>query len=299
MEVNLELYKVFCEVVKYKNISRAADSMYVSQSAVTQSIQKLEDILGGKLFYRSKQGVELTEEGQNLYDYIKDSVEKLNNAENIFSNYTNLEKGKVRIGGGNSLVNSLIIEPLIDFMKQYPKVDVDIHNGLTDDLVKELANGELEMVVLNLPYKGKKYSNIDFHDIRKAKYCFFCSKKYYEDHNIKSLKKLKNNTDVDFIFPKNPSNKYKILMQYLEDNKLELNAKYYVSSSTLMKKLVLGDLGIAFNNLENIESIKDNIEIIEEVEVDELMQGIATLKKNMINKATLELIKQIKKYNNV
>ena len=46
MNANLELYRIFCEVVKYKNISKAAENIYISQSAVTQSIQKLEKILG-------------------------------------------------------------------------------------------------------------------------------------------------------------------------------------------------------------------------------------------------------------
>ena len=66
MNANLELYRIFCEVVKYKNISKAAENIYISQSAVTQSIQKLEKILGGKLFFRNKNGVELTEEGKNF-----------------------------------------------------------------------------------------------------------------------------------------------------------------------------------------------------------------------------------------
>ena len=84
MNTDLELYRVFCQVVKYKNISKTADSMYLSQSAVTQSIQKLESMLGGNVFYRNKKGVELTEEGRNLYEYIKDSIETMSNAENIF-----------------------------------------------------------------------------------------------------------------------------------------------------------------------------------------------------------------------
>ena len=124
MNADLELYRVFCEVVKHKNISKTAESMYISQSAVTQSIQKLETILGGKVFYRNKNGVELTEEGRNLYEYIKDSIETMSNAENIFSKYINLEKGKIRIGGGNSLVNSLIINPMIEFINKYPNVDI-------------------------------------------------------------------------------------------------------------------------------------------------------------------------------
>lgn len=51
-------------------------------------------MLGGKFFYRNKSGVELTEEGKNLYEYIKDSIEIMSNVENIFSKYINLEKGK-------------------------------------------------------------------------------------------------------------------------------------------------------------------------------------------------------------
>ena len=160
MNADLELYRVFCEVVKHKNISKTAESMYISQSAVTQSIQKLETILGGKVFYRNKNGVELTEEGRNLYEYIKDSIETMSNAENIFSKYINLEKGKIRIGGGNSLVNSLIINPMIEFINKYPNVDILINSGITDGLIQKLANGELDLVVLNLPFKLNKYSNV-------------------------------------------------------------------------------------------------------------------------------------------
>ena len=142
MNTNLELYRVFCEVVKYKNISKTAESMYISQSAITQSIQKLETMLGGKVFYRNKNGVELTEEGKNLYEYIKDSIETMSNAENIFSKYINLEKGKIRIGGGNSLLSYLIFEPFLTFIKKYPGIEVSISSGLTDILMQKLANGE-------------------------------------------------------------------------------------------------------------------------------------------------------------
>ena len=53
MNADLELYRIFCEVVKYKNITKTAEKLFLSQSAITQSIQKLESILGGKLFYRN------------------------------------------------------------------------------------------------------------------------------------------------------------------------------------------------------------------------------------------------------
>ena len=75
-----------------------------------------------------------------------------------------------------------------------------------------------------------------------------------------------------------------------------LNANYEVSSSSIMKRLVLNNIGIGFTNTENIKEINDNIKIIQKIEIDTTQEGIATLKKNMSNKATLELVKEIKQY---
>ncbi|MCI9000525.1 MAG: LysR family transcriptional regulator [Clostridia bacterium] len=293
MSTDLELYRVFCEVVKYKNISKTAENMHISQSAITQSIQKLENMLGGKVFYRNKNGVELTEEGDSLYEYIKDSIETMTNAENLFSKYINLEKGKIRIGGGNSLISSLIFEPLLTFIKKYPNINISISSGITDSLIQKLANGELDIVILNLPYKNKKYSNIEIIPLKKSRYCFFASKQYLKEHPIKELKEIENHT---LILPKSPSSKKKILNDYCNKENLALTANYEVSSSSIMKRLVLNDIGIGFTNIENIKEISGNIKMIQEIEFTETKEGIATLKKNMANKATLELVKEIKNY---
>lgn len=295
MNADLELYRVFCEVVKHKNISKTAESMYVSQSAVTQSIQKLETILGGNVFNRNKNGVELTEEGRNLYEYIKDSIETMSNAENIFSKYINLEKGKIRIGGGNSLVNSLIINPMIEFINKYPNVDILINSGITDGLIQKLANGELDLVVLNLPFKLNKYSNVEVFPLKKSQYCLFCSKSYAKEHNIKNLENIE---ECKFVFPKTYSSKSKILNEYLKNNNIEINPNYEVSSTSIMKNLVMSDVGIGFAKIEALNDIIGDIKIIKKISTNDAEEGIATLKKNMCNKATLELVKEIKKYYN-
>ena len=296
MNTDLELYRVFCEVVKYKNISKTAESMYLSQSAITQSIQKLENMLGGKVFYRNKNGVELTEEGRNLYEYIKDSIETMSNAENIFSKYINLEKGKIRIGGGNSLVNSLIISPLIEFINKYPNIDISINSGMTDSLMQKLANGELDLVVLNLPIKLNKYSNVEVVPLKKAKYCFFCSKKYAKENSIKDLENIEN---LKFIFPKTYSSKSKILNEYIRDNNININSNYEVSSTSIMKKMVVNNIGIGFAKVEVLEDILDDIKIIKKISINKSEEGIATLKKTMSNKATIELVNKIKEYYNI
>ena len=77
---------------------------------------------------------------------------------------------------------------------------------------------------------------------------------------------------------------------------IDLIANYEVSSSSIMKRLVLNDIGIGFTNVENLKDIKDKIIIINKIEIEDTKEGIATLKKNMSNKATIELVKEIKRY---
>lgn len=292
MNIDLELYRVFCEVVKYKSISKAAENMYLSQSAVTQSIQKLEKLLGGKVFYRNKNGVELTEEGKNLYEYVKNSIETMSNAENIFSKYITLEKGKIRIGGGNALVSSMILNPMFKFIENYPNVDISISTGVTDNLMQKLANGEVNLVVLNLPFNASKYSNVEIIPLKKSRYCFFSSKKYAKENDIKDLEKCK------FVLPPQYSAKGKILNEYLKENNIDIHHNYAISSTSLMKKMVVNSVGIGFAKLDTLDDVMDDIKIIKRIDINGLEEGIATLKKNMSNQATIELVKEIKKYHN-
>lgn len=70
MAVKLELYRVFHEVARMGNISAAAQNLFISQSAVSQSIKQLEEQLQVRLFSRSTKGVYLTSEGKLLQEYI-------------------------------------------------------------------------------------------------------------------------------------------------------------------------------------------------------------------------------------
>ena len=72
--VKLELYRVFREVAEAGNISLAAENLYLSQSAVSQSVKQLEQQLGTRLFLRSPRGVTLTEDGRLLFEYVRSAM---------------------------------------------------------------------------------------------------------------------------------------------------------------------------------------------------------------------------------
>ncbi len=75
MDQNLSQYKIFYEVAKAGNISKAAKELFISQPAISKSISKLEDNLGVALFTRNSRGVQLTEEGKLLFHHTKTAFE--------------------------------------------------------------------------------------------------------------------------------------------------------------------------------------------------------------------------------
>ena len=77
MYQNLSSYRIFYTVANTKNISKAAKELYISQPAISKSIQKLEESLGTKLFERSSRGVALTDSGELLYTHVKSAFETL------------------------------------------------------------------------------------------------------------------------------------------------------------------------------------------------------------------------------
>ena len=88
-DINLNLYKIFYEVALSESISNAAKKLYITQSAVSKAIKKLEEELNTELFYRNSKGVKLTEKGEELIFYVE---EAFNNLLNSASQYANREK---------------------------------------------------------------------------------------------------------------------------------------------------------------------------------------------------------------
>ena len=126
MNIDFELYRVFNEVANSGNITAAAEKLHISQPAVSKSIKSLENQLGGALFIRTKRGVTLTEEGKELYSYIKLAIEHIRNAENRFTDMINLNTGIIRIGISRTLVKYYLLPYLEKFHKKYPNIRIEI-----------------------------------------------------------------------------------------------------------------------------------------------------------------------------
>ena len=97
MNANFEYYKVFYYVSKYENLTKAASVLKTSQPAVTRTIHNLENILGCRLFTRSKSGMKLTPEGKIFYQYVAAGCAQFFKAEDNLNNLISLENGTIYI----------------------------------------------------------------------------------------------------------------------------------------------------------------------------------------------------------
>lgn len=295
MNIDFELYRIFYVVANHCNITKASEELSISQPAISKSIKNLEEQLGGQLFVRTKRGVVLTEEGKEFYNYIKQAIEYINNAENKFTDLINLETGCIKIGISTTLTKEFLLPYLEEFHSLYPKIDIQIITNLTSDLMPKLRNGLIDIVILNL--NDKNYGNdIDIIKCRKINDCFVVNNKY-KDLTLKevSIKELNN---YPLILQAKGSNTREFLDNIARENGVVLKPNIELASYSLVVEFSKIGLGIGYATKEYIKEAIKNKELYE-LELKEKIPsryiGVALSKNHVPNFSTKRLIEIIKK----
>lgn len=275
MNIDLNLYRIFYEVAKKGNITKAAEDLYISQPAVTQAIHSLENQIGATLFIRAKKGVTLTEEAKVLFQFVESGLNYIKNGENKFRELMNVETGTLKIGASTTVTQHVLLKYLDLFREKYPNVNISITNDLTLDLIKLLREGSVDLLILNLP--TKEFKDIDVVPFLEVHDTFMVGRK---KKSLALEKTNLNNIKEDFIFQKSPSNTRKYLDNWLNDNNIEITPKYDVVSFNLVKDMTKMGLGIGYITREFAEDELNSGELFElntNVKVPARHIGIATL----------------------
>lgn len=151
MDINLELYKVFYYVAQNLSFSLASKKLYISQSAVSQSIRTLERKLDTTLFIRTTKKVILTLEGQLLYEHIEPAINLMINGHLSLQETPTLSKGKLHIGASDTICKYYLIQHLKSFHDTYPNVHLQVTNRTSTACVDLLRQGAVDFIVTNLP----------------------------------------------------------------------------------------------------------------------------------------------------
>lgn len=150
MDINYELYKVFYYVAKSLSFSEAADALFISQSAVSQSIKTLEKRLNQQLFIRSTKRVALTKEGELLLKHIEPAVNLITRGENQLCADPKVGV-QLRIGASDTICRYYLVPYLKHFHREFPNIHIKVSNGTSVQCAKMLERNEVDVIVTNSP----------------------------------------------------------------------------------------------------------------------------------------------------
>ena len=145
---NLDYYKTFFYVATYLSFSDAAKALYISQSAVSQSIKKLENELGTTLFTRKGQHVNLTESGELLFNRIKIAFTEFQQAELDIKNFESNAMNYISVGITETSLRYGFLDCIEQFKNRHPEVHLSISGNTTTEVFSYLRDNKIDIAVI-------------------------------------------------------------------------------------------------------------------------------------------------------
>jgi DNA-binding transcriptional LysR family regulator len=263
LDINYELYKVFYNVAKSLSFSEAAEALFISQSAVSQSIKSLEKRLNQPLFIRSTKRVALTKEGELLLKHIEPAINLITRGENQLC--ADPKSGiQLRIGASDTICRYYLVPYLNKFHLKYPNIHIKVSNGTSFQCAKMLERNEVDVIVTNSPNSSLN-DLMDIIPVKEFRDVFIAKKDAFPlyDHTI-SFQELQNHP-ILMLEKKSTTSMY--LHNLFLENSLDLVPAIELASNDLLIDLATIGLGIAFvpdyciKNLEELAIIETEQEI--------------------------------------
>lgn len=254
IDISLNLYKIFYVIAQSKSISEASEKLCISQPAVSKSIKKLEDLLGVKLFYRNKKGIDLTSDGVILYEYVDKCYNYLIAGQKMIEDFKQLKRGNISIGAPSHIACFFLIDYIKKFIDMYPNVKIRLISSSTKILTNELYNHKLDFIIDSPPIDVKGDDAI-IKKIGELETIFISSNEI-----IDNKLSIENFNNYNYILPYDSSTAYKMLNKTLNEYGILINSKFEVDTTDVIISSVKAGLGIGY--------------IVEKAATDELKAGL-------------------------
>lgn len=250
----------FISVVENGSFSKAAKELYVSQSAISQQIIRLEEELNVSLFDRSGYRPVLTKAGKYFYDECKSILEKYKNLEKNTRKLALKENRELRIGITGPIENRHLPSIINEYKKIYSDVLIEIKKINYGDSVNQLEEGKLD-VTFGIANEFKMKQNIKKLKLLEHKVCIICSNKHRLS-NRESVKSSELKDEPIICFSENLGKlSYIDFIESFKKDGFRPNIIQYVDDLEELLLAVKINKGIAYIGRELIEN-KNDISIL-------------------------------------
>lgn len=287
----LDLYRIFNVVSRHKSFSKAAQELFMTQSAVSQAISKLEKELEIQLFYRTSKGIGLTNDGKLLNEHINSALGIINVAEDKILEAKKLKTGQLRIGVGDTISRYFLLPYLEKFHFRYPGIKLNILNGTTSEICDFIKSGKADVGICNLPIQDQHLEIIPCKEIQDV---FVCGEKY-KRITTKPIS-LEYLMEMPLIFLERKSNSRLFVEHFLKKRGFDVSPVFELGSHDLVLEFTKMNLGISCVIKEFSKDYLEKgglYEIMLEEEIPKRSIGICYLKNVPLSHATKKFVESI------
>jgi LysR family cyn operon transcriptional activator len=284
MTMNLELYRTFYWAAKEKNLSRAAERLYVTQPSVSHAIKQLEEELSITLFHRGPKGVTLTDEGNILFEHVEQALVALESAERLISETASLLRGELRIGGGDSLIKYYLLSHLSSFCSDYPQIHLNLVNGTTSEIIQQVKSGRIDFGIVRLPIQDESLIAIEAVTVED---CFVAGPKFA--HLAATPISLADLRQYPIILFTKTSTSRRFIEEFAASHGLSLEPEIELASVDLLIEFAKAGLGISFVTRQFVRNECENGSLVELQLIEPIPSrkvGIVFLKNRRLSPAT-------------
>lgn len=159
--MEIRVLRYFLEIAREGNMTRAAETLHVSQPTLSKQMKDLEQELGKKLFRRGSTSLHLTDEGMLLRKRAEDILEMVDKTTDEFKALDVITGGEVQIGCAESYLIKYVAQIIRDFKEKYPLFRYHITSGNTEQVAERLDRGLLDFAVIAEPPNLSRYNYLE------------------------------------------------------------------------------------------------------------------------------------------
>lgn len=242
--LNIKDMEFIIAVMDEGNITRAAKKLFVTQSALSQCIQRVESELNTTLFNRTKNGIELTNSGQTFFTYADRICKNYQDLGTTLADISNLKTGYLTVGIPALMNGYILPRGYMSYREKYPNIRVDLFESDSSHLETMLLRGKIDLAIMSLPVDASLVSYPMLSSEMQI-----CAPEWFEpgdalidpEHRILDIRKLENQP---FIFPRQHQKLHKVTERILKKAGITVQNVLNTRSST--GALLYSSLGLGF-----------------------------------------------------
>ena len=245
--ITLRQLKVFDAVARHLNYSRAAESLFLTQPAISMQMKQLEVSIGLPLLEQVSKRLRLTDAGHELLKYSRNILQQLQDMEAAFGEMKGLERGQLSIAVV-STANYFMPQLLAKFIRLHPKINLTLSVANRDSVIKQLDDNVADLAILGLPPKGTDMVSRVFMPNPLVVIAA-------PDHPFTKLKRIKPSqlTEETFLLREIGSGTRDVVERFFSSHQMQLPSHMEMDTNEAIKQSVSANIGIGIISRQSIE----------------------------------------------